>query len=185
MTGSHDRRLKLWDLNKGYVSKTLSSGSFVNALAATRDSYSCFSGHSDCGVRVWDWRAGKAIQEMVLHGSAVTDVALSYDSRYFVSASRDNTIKLVDNRTYDVVQTFRDEKFRSPSAYGEICFSPDASYVAAGSADGGVFIFNCLDGTLKTELEKSFTDSVGAVAWEPHGQQLSCSGSDFHIAVWS
>jgi autophagy-related protein 16 len=55
--------------------------------------------------------------------------------------SRDNTLKVIDSRMFMPLGTCSAPNFRVGSNWSKCCFSSDGSYIAAGSADGKVYIF--------------------------------------------
>lgn len=81
--------------------------------------FSILSAHLDHSIRLWDTKTGEKIRELTqFHGGQVTSVCLFpgvwhlllftlEDSRQFLTCSRDNTLKLVDMRTFSTSRTFR------------------------------------------------------------------------------
>jgi autophagy-related protein 16 len=58
-------------------------------------------------VRFWDAKTGECVHEISdAHAGQVTSVQYSTDGQYVLSASRDNTLKIIDVRTYEVLKTF-------------------------------------------------------------------------------
>ncbi len=66
------------------------------------------------------------------------------------------------------------------------CASPDGSYVAAGGADGTIFIWNARTAKLEHTVQ-SLRVPVTAVAWHPSGHQVRvcCSSMHLHVRVCS
>ncbi len=87
---------------------------------------------------------------------------------YILSTSRDNTLKLIDIRMHEVVQTFTDPSFRIGMNWVSSCFSPDGSYVCSGGANGMLYVWNMSTGKLETSLA-GHKSAVCAVAWNPNG----------------
>jgi autophagy-related protein 16 len=57
-----------------------------------------------------------------------------------LSNSRDDTLKIVDLRTYTARATLTHSGFANGVNWNRACFSPDGHYVAAGSTDNGVCV---------------------------------------------
>ena len=60
VTGSHDRTIKIWDLNTGYTTKTLLCFSSCNDVVTTVDGNAILSAHFDGNLRQWDMHTGPA-----------------------------------------------------------------------------------------------------------------------------
>ena len=109
ISGSHDRTIKIWDLNRGYCVKTIFSLSSCNDLtAANLDGSVIISGHLDNNIRLWDSRSGNQIREIIgVHAAQITGVHMFPDLTKFLTTSRDNTLKIIDMRTYEPLLTVR------------------------------------------------------------------------------
>ncbi len=62
-------------------------------------------------------------------------------------------MKLIDVRQLSVVSTFSDERLRIGMNWSRSCISPDSSFVASGSADGNLFVWNTMNEKLETILK--------------------------------
>lgn len=152
VTGSHDRTLKIWDLRSRACIETKFAGSSCNDLVTTDGSGSTIiSGHFDKKIRFWDTRTDCSANDIVLQGK-ITSLDLSRDCQYLLCCVRDDTIKLLDLRMNQIIQSFSNDNFKVSCDWCRVAFSPDGSRLAAGSADGSVFIWNVsgrLEATLK------------------------------------
>lgn len=179
LTGSHDRTIKIWDLVRGYVMRTIMCSSSCNAICMNVDNTLAFSGHFDSNLRVWDLKNGTLITELQgLHTDQITSVVMNHDSSQVLTSSRDNTLKLIDVNTHSVIQSFKHEDYRNGANWAKACMSPDSSYIAAGSSDGNVFIWDAKTGKHHSTL-KGHKDIVTCVAWSPknNGTIASCDKS--------
>jgi len=188
ISGSHDRSIRIYDLVKGYCIRTIICFSSCNSLTTTVDDNLICSGHLDSQLRFWDSKTGECGRELTgLHTAQITSVSISPDGRSVLTNSRDNTLKLVDIRTFDVLHTFSNEEYRSGTNWNSSCFSPNGSYISAGGADGKVFIWEILNGKLVKLLKPSSSQNnvIEAVAWSPSGSQLSSCDKSGTITVWT
>ncbi|XP_066994796.2 autophagy-related protein 16-1 [Anabrus simplex] len=184
VTGSYDRTLKVWDLRSKSCTQTKFAGSSCNDLVTLDSSGSTIiSGHLDKRVRFWDTRADRTADEIALQGK-VTSLDLSKDAYYLLACVRDNSLKMLDLRMKQVVGDFGAEDFKVGCDWSRAAFSPDGQYIAAGSADGSVFVWNV--GTAKVEtVLKEHTCAVTAVAFYPHGSFMMSVDKSKKAVLWS
>ena len=101
------------------------------------------SGHVDNVVRIWDLgRDGQCVHEITgLHSAPITSVCCNPQNQWeLLSNSRDDTLKIVDLRTYTARVTLNHSGFANGVNWNRACFSTDGHYVAAGSTDNGVCV---------------------------------------------
>lgn len=185
VTGSHDRTLKLWDLNRGYCTRTLFCVSSCNDLTISTDSL-IVSGHVDHHLRVWDLKSNDCLQDIDgIHENQITSVCTTPDGTCLLTNGKDNTLKIVDIRTFEVRSTFKHEEYRNGLNWNRACISPDGVYVAAGSVDGMVCIWNTLTNKLEKTLSGAHSSPIACCAWSPTGGQLATAGDkDKLVVLW-
>ncbi|TPX33851.1 hypothetical protein SmJEL517_g03392 [Synchytrium microbalum] len=186
VSGSHDRTIKLWDLAKGYCTKTIFTLSSCNDLTLMDDDGSMIvSGHLDNNIRVWDSRSANLIREITgLHFGQVTGVEMSPNRNFLLTTSRDNTLKLIDLRTYETVNTFTHEAFKTGMNWARSCFSPDGSYICSGSADGTLFIWDSDTGRVE-RMMREHRSAICGVVWNPMGgSNLYSADKDKTVVIW-
>ncbi|HQR31974.1 MAG TPA: pentapeptide repeat-containing protein, partial [Blastocatellia bacterium] len=64
-----------------------------------------------------------------------------------------------------------------------VSYSPDGSVIAAGGADGNVYVYRSEDGVLLRTLE-GHTAQVNSMAFSPDGQTLASGSSDNSVKLW-
>ncbi|KAL1436399.1 hypothetical protein MTO96_049759 [Rhipicephalus appendiculatus] len=183
-SGSHDRTLKIWDLRSRACIRTIFAGSSCNDLVASDSAgTTIISGHFDKRLRFWDSRAESSANEIVL-GGLISSLDLSADRCQLLCCVRDDTIKLLDVRMNQVLISFQDDNFKVACDWTRAKFSPDASYVAVGSHDGTLFIWNTQTAKLEKKL-KEMSSPIIACSWNPRGDYIASSDRDKRVCIWS
>ncbi|XP_053808056.1 autophagy-related protein 16-1 isoform X4 [Vidua macroura] len=182
VSGSHDRTLKLWDLRSKVCIKTVFAGSSCNDIVCTEQCV--MSGHFDKKIRFWDIRTESIVKELELLGR-ITALDLNPERTELLTCSRDDLLKIIDLRVGAVKQTFSAQGFKCGSDWTRVVFSPDGNYVAAGSADGALYIWNVLTGKLERTLAKHHSSSINAVTWSPAGAHVVSVDKGNKAVLWS
>ncbi|KAK0407212.1 hypothetical protein QR680_019079 [Steinernema hermaphroditum] len=185
-SGSSDRTVKLWDLRQRRCVRTCMVGSTVFDLV-TNDKIGCpiISGHYDKKIRFWDPRTDRDEPEALLMENKITSLAVSSDGLNLLCATRDETLSLIDLRTMQVMHVYSAEQYRTTSDYSKCCISPGMQYIAAGSADGSVFVWNLRSTKLEKTLSKGHSgNAVLSLAWHPRGNMLVTGDKKRTVCLW-
>lgn len=89
-------------------------------------------------MRVWDVTSGEAVKTLLGHSNSVTDIALTPDGRFAISASGDATLKVWDLATGEVVQTLSGHDV----IINSVTISPNGDYVVSSSGDGKLIVWD-------------------------------------------
>ncbi|XP_068172691.1 autophagy-related protein 16-1 isoform X2 [Antennarius striatus] len=182
VSGSYDRTLKLWDLRSKVCMKTVFTGSSCNDIVCTEQCV--MSGHFDKKVRFWDIRAETIVRELELLGR-VTSLDLNHDRTELLTCSRDDLLKIVDLRANAVRQTFSAQGFKCGADWTRVTYSPDGSYVAGGSADGVLYVWNVLTGKVDRTLDRNHNSAINSVSWSPSGAYVASVEKGSKTILWS
>lgn len=105
VTGSYDRSLKIWDIKKGFCIKTIFCASSCNGLCISKDGGNIISGHLDGKLRFWDFKNNDCVHSISdIHSKQITSISLANDGKTLLTNSRDNTLKLIDTRTFETIK---------------------------------------------------------------------------------
>ncbi|ESO92893.1 hypothetical protein LOTGIDRAFT_120226, partial [Lottia gigantea] len=182
VSGSHDRTLKIWDLNTRACVKTIFAGSSCNDLV-TLHGNNIISGHFDKRLRFWDVRSDSTSHEVLLQGR-ITSLDLSPDRMNLLCSTRDDSMKILDLRMNQVSSTFYADGYKASCDWGRAVFSPDGNFVASGSHDGGVYVWNITTKKIEKVL-KEHNHAVIAVTWNPCGASIVSCEKSRKIILWS
>ena len=182
-SGSNDRTIKLWDVQKQREIATLTGHSYpVNSVAFSPDGRTLASGSNDKKIKLWDVRSQREIATLTGHRWWVNSVAFSPDGRTLASGSEDKKIKLwdVQNRRQIATLTGHSRWVRS------VAFSPDGRTFASGSDDRTIKLWDVRSqGQIATLTGHSgWPNSVSSVAFSPDGRMLASGSADRTIKLW-
>mmetsp|Transcript_7337 Transcript_7337/g.20708 ORF Transcript_7337/g.20708 Transcript_7337/m.20708 type:complete len:592 (-) Transcript_7337:106-1881(-) len=185
VSGSADRTIKIWNLNRGYVDRTIVCHSSINAVTTTMDGQIVISGHFDGVLRFWDLRSGKPVNEVTgLHGHQISSVSVCNRSNCILTSSKDDSLKLVDIASHEVVRVLRPPGHLA----GRACLSPDDKYAACGLAEGGVCVWDTTSGAIQPTLHSPQGHHSGAQilssAWSPEGKHLATCDRQGVVVLW-
>ncbi|XP_028276052.1 ATG16 autophagy related 16-like 2 [Parambassis ranga] len=183
VTGGADRTIRLWDAHRAACVQLVDVASYCSDLVCSENCI--ISGHYDCKLRVWDTRAASCVQELPAQGR-VTSLDLSPDHRQLLSCCRDDCLQLVDLRRWSNDRVcFRADGFKCGSDSTKAVISPDGCYLAAGSADGAVYIWNVSTDSLETRLPDRHSSSISALSWSLSGEYVVSVDKSRRAVLWS
>ncbi|XP_030599752.1 ATG16 autophagy related 16-like 2 isoform X5 [Archocentrus centrarchus] len=183
VTGSGDGTIRLWDLQRAACVRAVNVAKYCSDLVCSENCI--ISGHYDCQIRVWDSRAASCVQMLPAQGK-VTSLDLSSDHLQLLSCCRDDCLQLFDLRRWSSERvSFRADGFKCGSDSTKAVISPDGCYLAAGSADGAVYIWNVSTGKLETRLPDKHSSSISAVSWSLSGEYFVSVDKSKRAVLWS
>lgn len=113
------------------------------------------------------------------HDDWIRDIAISPDESKIATASDDETVKVWDFNTFELLFTLEGHT----DYVRTVAFSPDGQYIASGGDDETVRIWDANTGASLHVLE-GHEDWVFAVAFTPDGSMLGSTGSDDFVLFW-
>ncbi|KAK1229314.1 hypothetical protein PQX77_007632 [Marasmius sp. AFHP31] len=191
-SGSCDRTVRVWDMIDGSSKTFIDSVTHsdiqagITSVKFSSDGRYVAAGYMDCCVRIWEVATGQLIERARGHQGIVNSLAFTPDASGLVSASFDKTLKYWDvssrNRLNGSPCTMnfvghKDHVFC-------VAVSRDGEYIASGSKDCGVRIWDPRNATTQCLLH-GHKDSVFAVDFSPSGDVLATVGGDWEVRIWS
>eukprot|EP00792_Barthelona_sp_PAP020_P006569 TRINITY_DN3030_c4_g18_i1.p1 TRINITY_DN3030_c4_g18~~TRINITY_DN3030_c4_g18_i1.p1 ORF type:complete len:401 (-),score=77.89 TRINITY_DN3030_c4_g18_i1:203-1405(-) len=147
-TCSYDSSIIIYSIRDFSILCKLINNSEVFGTCFSPCSKYIYSGDNTGSLKKWDINEGSVVKECHLHSGWIWRLKLSYDSKLLLTASDDNTVKLVDTDNFIVVRTFCHD-----SIIRAIEFHPTKRIVAVGDESKKVKLWNMDDGSLLHTFE--------------------------------
>lgn len=90
------------------------------------------SGGKDGHLRIWNWQEEKMLLEIPAHNFGIYRIIFLQEGRYFVTASRDKTIKLWDAGTCQVLQRIERKHGGHSHAVNDLWKKDENAFVSVG-----------------------------------------------------
>ncbi len=124
------------------------------------------------------------VSEVALEAK-ITSLDLSRNGSWLLACSRDDTLRLIDLRTTQLLRTFSTDGFQVALDWTRATFSPDSEYCVVGSASGSVYIWNVNNQSRLETVLRENTSAVVSVAWQPAGNSLITCDKSGEVVVWA
>jgi WD40 repeat protein len=180
ISGSDDKKIKIWDVVTGRLIWTLLGHSRqVVSVVFSPDGRLALSGSDDKTARLWNVATGQVMHILQGHSAMVSSVAFSPDCRLALTGSWDDTLKIWEVVTGREIRTLRGHS----NSVASVAFSPDGRLVLSGSRDKTIKVWDVASGQIIKTLE-GHSDMVMSVAFSPDGR-IAISGSyDKTVKLW-
>jgi WD40 repeat protein len=181
VSASHDKTLKLWDLDSGEALRTLEGHSkSVRTVAVTPDCKRAVSASHDKTLKVWNLESGQMLGTMKGHSSLINALALTPDGKRAVSASCDKTLKVWSLESTQLLRTLEGHS----SLVNAVAMMPDGKRAVSASDDKTIRVWDLESGQALRTME-GHSDSINGVAVTPDGKRVVSASSDKTLKVWN
>mmetsp|Transcript_25332 Transcript_25332/g.35511 ORF Transcript_25332/g.35511 Transcript_25332/m.35511 type:complete len:534 (-) Transcript_25332:49-1650(-) len=180
VSGSIDKYIYMFDIDGNEIRQW--STARINDLTVTSDGKTLIAICQEKKIRFFDLES--RTEEHVQETESITSMELSDDSKYLLINVASHELHIWDVESKKLVQKFRGHK---QSRYViRSCFGGhNQSFVASGSEDSNIFIWNRQHSTLLEKLS-GHSGTVNSVAWNPVDPFMLASASDDHtIRIWT
>ncbi|KAL1747998.1 WD40-repeat-containing domain protein [Schizophyllum fasciatum] len=195
-----ERTMRSWDLiepsnNKvfaidEYGKTTTDPDNGITSIDISPNGHLVAAGSLDASVRIWDLATGQLLGRLCGHKDSVYSVRLTPDGRGLISGSFDTTMKHWNIPTATSAGEHRGIDRCTMSFEGHTKFvltvavSPDGQWVASGSKDCSVMLWDAQTATRQCTLISGH-NSVISVDFSPTAPMLATGSGDKQARVWS
>jgi len=134
---------------------------------------------SSAGAAVYDIET-HVVQHVISSGQWVQSIAYSPDGKMLATGTswRENGVQIWDAGTGQSIG-----KFAVDNNVGRVRFSPDGDFIAAGTWDRKVFIWDVQSQRLIKTLT-DYRDFIYSIDFSPDGNRIMATGRDASMMVW-
>jgi WD40 repeat protein len=189
-----DQKIVLLSMPAGKPAQTLPAGSIVRALAMAPDGKRAAGSLDDFSIQLVDVPGGKLANKLAGHTNWVLALAFNADGKQLASGGYEGKVFIWDvdggkKMSEIVVKPATpppDPKAPPPPplTVTAVAFSPDGKTLAAGTADGQIFLFNPADGKLIRPLP-GHTAVITSLIFHPNNTLLVSGSKDRSIRLWN
>jgi WD40 repeat protein/uncharacterized caspase-like protein len=174
VSASGDGRVKLWKRNGVLLKTFIAHSGEIYSVAFDKHGKFATAG-SDGAVKIW--HDGQLIKTINAHSAEINHISFSPDNKLIASASKDNTVKIWQVSTGELLYTLN----HTAEVYG-VSFSPDGENIASASVDKTIK-WHRSDGKLQWTIE-GHKDWVYSVTFSPDNKIIASTSADKTIKLW-
>ncbi|CAH1117382.1 unnamed protein product [Phaedon cochleariae] len=149
ISGSLDNTVMCWDIRSRSqvpIQTLKDAKDCITSLLVT--DHEIFTGSVDCSVRRYDLRNGKCDADFV--GAPITCVSLSHDGQCILVSSADNSVKLFDKTSGELLGEFLGHKTEDMNI--ESAIITNDNFVLSGSITGELFCWDLVSAEIVKKL---------------------------------
>ena len=184
--------LWIYDVHTGEEVALLTGHPSDFTVMASSPDGSMLASANENAISLWEIDTGREVVTLTEHTENITTLVFSPDNGTLASGSEDNTIRLWNATTGQLLFLPLSEHTGDITS---IAFSPDSQTLASGSRDNTIRLWSATTGQRLATLEEQIvwgavtheghTGDVTTVAFSPDGATLAGGDTDNTIRLWN
>jgi WD40 repeat protein len=175
-----DHTLRYWNVANGQLVATVGAHmAGVNAVAVNPNNTAVYTVGGDGYLKFWSLPSPPS-KTLPGHGAPIRALAMTADNTAFYTGSDDRTV-----RHFTIAGAKEVRSLAGPqSGITSVATHPTNAFIAAGTLDSRVFLWNNSDAKVLTSW-LAHAWAVHSVQVHPQGQQLMTAGADGLVKFWA
>ncbi|MBW4420583.1 MAG: caspase family protein [Myxacorys californica WJT36-NPBG1] len=193
-SASADKTIKLWNIEKGILVKTLPRHSDrVTAIRFRSDGGVLASGSADQTVKLWTIPKGDLVETLKAGEATISAIDFSTDGRILATGSSDNTLRLWYPESNQPILLGHHNESPAPTKFQgitDVRFSPDGKAIASAGGDKTIKLWTVSDGKPERAASPYLTltghsQPASSISFNADGQILASGSQDKTIKLWN
>lgn len=185
VSGSYGGIIKIWDAESGTEILTLHGHTgLIWSLAFDEEGEIITSESDDQTVKLWDVKAGACIETRNGSREPSSKSAFSTDKRRHATCTQSGSFHVVDSVSNEVIIRHDPKHPYDPDeCMYSFAFSRDGRFIASGSLDRTVTLWNAVTG-IKISTLRGHNGVILSVCFSPDARRIASGSWDGTIKIW-
>ncbi|MBI5218270.1 MAG: caspase family protein [Bacteroidia bacterium] len=178
ITASADMKIIVWGADDGKPKSIIKGNTGAITSVAINPVNENIANAAGNEIKLWDEKY-RLLASLQGHAKTVNSIAYSPDGKSIVSGSNDNTVRIWDASSGQLLNTINADQKDITS----VCFSADGKYVASGGTNGTVKLWSAQSGNKISEFA-DYKTAVRTVSFSPDAKYIAAGGEGNNVIIW-
>ncbi len=178
VTASADMKVVVWGADDGKPKGIIKGNTSPVTSVAVNPVNEFVASAAGNEIKIFDEKF-RLVISLQGHTKQVNSVAFSSDGKFLVSGSSDQTVRVWDPSSGQLLNTIE----AGEKDILSVCYSPDGKYIASGGADNLVKVWSAQSGNKVWEFPE-YKAQINAVTFSPDARYVAAGGGADNIVIW-